>query len=73
VQDSIDSTEFLRPEHFLLLNYVARAAPGEVVLNDEAQEYRWVTPAAALALDLNRPTRTLLIEALNQGLVEHPV
>ncbi len=73
VQDSIDSTEFLRPEHFLLLNYVARAEPGEVVLNDEAQEYRWVTPAAALALDLNRPTRTLLIEALNQGLVEHPV
>jgi phosphoglycolate phosphatase len=73
VQDCIDSDEFLRREHFLLLNYIARAEPGEVVLNDEAQEYRWVTPAAALGLDLNRPTRTLLVEALNQGLIEHPV
>jgi len=67
VQDCIDSTEFLRPEHFLLLNYVARVLPGEVVLNDEAQEYRWVTPAEALELDLNRPTRTLLEESIAQG------
>ena len=73
VQDCIDSDEFQRAEHFLLLNYVALTKPGEVRLNDEAQEFRWVTPAAALGLDLNRPTRTLLVEALNQGLIEHPV
>ena len=72
VQDCIDSTEFLRQEHFLLLNYVARTLPGEVILNDEAQEYRWVTVAEAMTLDLNQPTRTLLIEALDRGLVEHP-
>lgn len=69
VQDCIDSAEFQRPEHFLLLNYVARALPGPVVLNDEAQEYRWLTPAAAMALDLNRPTRVLLEEAVGQGLI----
>jgi 8-oxo-dGTP pyrophosphatase MutT (NUDIX family) len=73
VQDCIDSTEFLRREHFLLLNYVARVASTAVTLNDEAQEYRWVSPAAAMGLDLNRPTRTLLVEALNQGLIDHPV
>jgi phosphoglycolate phosphatase-like HAD superfamily hydrolase/ADP-ribose pyrophosphatase YjhB (NUDIX family) len=73
VQDCIDSTEFQRPEHFLLLNYVVRARSGTVVPNDEAQEFRWVTPAEAMGLDLNRPTRALLIEALNQGLIEHPV
>jgi 8-oxo-dGTP pyrophosphatase MutT (NUDIX family) len=73
VQDCIDSAEFQRPEHFLLLNYVARATSAEVVLNDEAQEFRWVNPAEALALDLNLPTRTLLVEALNQGLVGHPL
>lgn len=72
VQDCIDSTEFQRPEHFLLLNYVARATSTTVVLNDEAQEFRWVTAAGAMGLDLNRPTRTLLVEALNQGLIEHP-
>ena len=67
VQDCIDSAEFLQPEHFLLLNYVARVSSTEVVLNDEAQEYRWLTPAEALALDLNGPTRILLVEAMNQG------
>jgi phosphoglycolate phosphatase len=72
VQDSIDSEEFLRPEHFLLLNYVVRVSPGDVLLNDEAQEYRWVSAAEALMLDLNRPTRTLLDEALRQGLVGDP-
>ncbi len=60
VQDCIDSEEFQRPEHFLLLNYHARRRSGEVVLNDEAEDFRWVTPDEASALDLNRPTRVLL-------------
>ncbi len=69
VQDCIDSPEFQRPEHFLLLNYVARATTTEVVLNDEAEEFRWLSPAAALALDLNQPTRTLIADALEKGLI----
>ena len=69
VQDCIDSTEFQRPEHFLLLNYVARACTTAVQLNDEAQEFQWLTPAAALALDLNQPTRLLLMEALDRNLI----
>lgn len=60
VQDCIDSPEFMRPEHFLLLNYTARATTTEVKLNDEAEEFRWLSPSEALALDLNEPTRTLL-------------
>jgi phosphoglycolate phosphatase len=64
VQDCIDSPEFMRPEHFLLLNYVARATTTAVTLNDEAEEFLWLTPADALALDLNQPTRFLLMEVL---------
>ena len=64
VQDCIDSPEFMRPEHFLLLNYVARAT---VRLNEEAEEFLWLPPADALALDLNQPTRFLLTEALGSG------
>jgi phosphoglycolate phosphatase len=60
VQDSIDSQEFLRPEHFLLLNYHAVVDSSQVVLNDEAEEFRWVTPEEALAMNLNLPTRVLL-------------
>ncbi len=60
VQDCIDSEEFQRPEHFLLLNYHARRRSGEVVLNEEAEDFRWVTADEAAAMDLNRPTRVLL-------------
>jgi ADP-ribose pyrophosphatase YjhB (NUDIX family) len=61
VQDCIHSKEFYRDAHFVLLNYTCRVqGRGDVKLNDEAQEFRWVTPAQALAMSLNRPTRVLL-------------
>jgi ADP-ribose pyrophosphatase YjhB (NUDIX family) len=61
VQDCIRSPEFYRESHFILLNYRCRAV-GEprVRLNEEAREFRWVTPEEALKLDLNQPTRVLL-------------
>jgi len=71
VQDSIDSPEFMRPEHFILLNYAARAIAGEVRLNDEAEEFLWLEPAAAMKLDLNQPTRILLEDCLNRRLLPH--
>lgn len=68
VQDCIHSKEFYRDAHFVLLNYVCRCA-GErtVTLNHEANEFRWVTPAVALEMALNQPTRTLLEEALRRS------
>lgn len=68
VQDCIYSNEFYRRAHFVLLNYVCRrTGTNAVVLNDEAQECRWLTPAEALAMPLNRPTRVLLEAVLKQG------
>lgn len=67
VQDCIDSPEFQRREHFILLNYLARATTTAVILNNEAEEFQWLTPAEALALDLNQPTRFLLDEVLAAG------
>ena len=60
VQDCIDSTEFYKPAHFVLLNYTCRATTTDVVLNDEAEEFRWLQLEEALQLPLNRPTRVLL-------------
>jgi phosphoglycolate phosphatase len=60
VQDCVDPAEFHTPAHFLLLNYSAEAEEGSVVLNDEAEDHRWVTPREARAMDLNGPTRVLL-------------
>lgn len=61
VQDCIESKEFYRTAHFVLLNYTCRAMePLDVKLNDEAQEFRWLPIEDALALPLNDPTRVLL-------------
>ncbi len=60
-QDCIHSKEFYRDAHFVLLNYTCRrTGHAEVKLNDEAQEFRWVTMAEALRMELNQPTRILL-------------
>ena len=60
VQDCIHSKEFFRDAHFVLLNYTANSDGGLVTLNDEAEEYQWLTPKAASDLPLNTPTRILL-------------
>lgn len=68
-QDSIDSPEFIRHEHFILLNYLARATTHQVTLNHEAEEFQWLTPNQALALDLNTATKNLLHRTLAENLL----
>ncbi len=68
-QDCIHSKEFYREAHFVLLNYTCRTRGNpDVKLNEEAQEFRWVSVADALAMALNQPTRILLegVEPLNK-------
>ncbi len=62
VQDCIGSQEFYRAAHFILLNYTCRVAGNSppVTLNHEAQEFRWVSLAAAMTMELNQPTKILL-------------
>ena len=60
VQDCIHSKEFMREAHFVLLNYTCDSDGGVVTLNDEAEEYQWMTSGDALKIDLNTPTRILL-------------
>jgi phosphoglycolate phosphatase len=65
VQDCIHSKEFYRDAHFVLLNYTCRATSKlDVKLNHEAQEFKWLKPAAALKLKLNKPTKILLAAVL---------
>lgn len=61
VQDCIQSPEFYRPAHFVLLNYTCQAQEGrEVRLNEEATTYRWLSLEEAWELPLNQPTRRLI-------------
>jgi phosphoglycolate phosphatase-like HAD superfamily hydrolase/ADP-ribose pyrophosphatase YjhB (NUDIX family) len=73
VQDCVEPVEFHRSAHFLLLCYVARARPGRVTLNHEAQEFRWVPPERALEMELTIPTRRLLVEILQRNAWEPPL
>ena len=67
VQDCIHSREFYRDAHFVLLNYTCLCHEStHVRLNDEAIEFRWLTPADATKLRLNEPTRVLL-QAVKAG------
>jgi dihydroneopterin aldolase len=59
-QDCIESKEFYKPAHFLLLNFTAQALSEEVILNDEADHWKWVYPEEALQMPINQPTRILL-------------
>ncbi len=61
VQESINSPEFHKPAHMLLLNYSCRVDDTtKLTLNDEAEAFLWATPGEALQLDLNVPTRQLV-------------
>jgi len=66
VQDCIDSAEFERPAHFLLMNYTAMATSTEVTLNEEAERYEWVAPGKVWDYDLNIPTQVLLKQVLGK-------
>jgi phosphoglycolate phosphatase-like HAD superfamily hydrolase/ADP-ribose pyrophosphatase YjhB (NUDIX family) len=67
VQDCINSKEFYRDAHFVLLNYVCRcvAKNPKVVLNDEGRQFKWLPLTQAKKLKLNKPTK-ILIEAVEK-------
>ncbi len=60
VQDCVQSKEFYKPAHFVLLNYLGQTSTTQVTLNEEADEFRWCTLAECEQLPLNTPTRILL-------------
>lgn len=63
-QDSIFNNEFHTPNHFVMHDYIADLADGmsksDVILNDEAQEFLWLTPQEARLKPLNKELYRLL-------------
>lgn len=73
VQEAVESAEFHRPAHFILLNFVARAGSSDVHLNEEADAFVWVSPEDALGMPLNRPTEVLVRHFLERGFDTPPL
>lgn len=59
-QQFIYDPAFWKPRHFIFFDFTAKTDSTQVVLNEEAQAYRWVEPLEALQLDLDRYTRASL-------------
>ena len=56
-QECVYDEQFWKPCHFIFLDFTARMDEGEVVLNDEAEEFIWIDPQKALdELDIDSYT-----------------
>jgi nucleoside triphosphatase len=65
-QQFIYDPAFWKRRHFIFFDFAARTEGTNVILNDEAQEYRWVELEEALQLDLDSYTRTSIQAYLNR-------
>lgn len=65
LQESIFSEQFHDKRHFVFFDFIAEYKEGDIILNDELQEYKWVTPKEAMTMNLNESTKAF-IEAFMQ-------
>ncbi|HUH98395.1 MAG TPA: NUDIX domain-containing protein [Anaerolineales bacterium] len=66
-QEFIHDEQFWKPRHFIFLNFTAKANLGNVILNDEAEEFIWIDPQNALKeLDVDSYTIASIREYLSQ-------
>lgn len=52
-QEYIAGDSFWEKRHFIFFDFTCQSAGTEVVLNEEAQEYRWLDPQEALAYPID--------------------
>ncbi|HSR32470.1 MAG TPA: NUDIX domain-containing protein [Anaerolineae bacterium] len=66
-QEFVYDEAFWKRRHFIFFDYVCRTDSVDVSLNDEAEEYVWVTPEAALGLPIEPYTRDAIETYLQKG------
>jgi nucleoside triphosphatase len=59
-QEFVYDDAFWKKRHFIFFDYVCRTDSVQVTLNDEAQEYVWVSLERALALPVEPYTRSTI-------------
>lgn len=57
-QQFIYDDAFWKRRHFIFFDFACQTGQTDVRLNDEAQAHVWVNPSDALAMDVDRYTRT---------------
>ena len=66
VQEFVYDPAFWQPRHFLFFDYACRTGSTQVRLNDEAEEYMWVTIDEALGLPIEPYTEKAIRTYLAQ-------
>jgi ADP-ribose pyrophosphatase YjhB (NUDIX family) len=73
VQDAVESPEFYKPAHFVLIDFFADSGSEAITPNEEIVEWAWVEPAKALDYPLNTFSKTLVNLYLRRGeAMPHP-
>lgn len=67
-QEFIHDPAFWKRKHFIFFDYVCKTDSLAVTLNDEAQDYLWVQPEAALHLPLDTYTRNSIERIISGNL-----
>lgn len=66
-QEFIYDEQFWKPRHFVFLNFTAKMDGGDIVLNDEAEEFIWINPQKALKeLEIDSYTTASIRNYLNR-------
>ena len=60
MQEAVFPKKYHKKQHFVFVDFSAKATSKKVKLNDEAQAYAWVSPRAALRMNLGPPTRLFI-------------
>jgi len=68
-QQIIYDDAFWKKRHFIFFNFACRTESIKVVLNHEAEEYRWVMPEKALTIEIER----YLVRAIRRYLEKRSV
>ncbi len=66
IQESILDPQFIKPAHFIMVNYYAFSAETAITPNHEILEWQWLAPEAAMEYPLNSYTRVLLEDYLHR-------
>ena len=65
-QEFVYDNSFWKPSHFIFFDFTCKANATDVTLNDEAEEYIWVSVEEALTLPIDAYTETAIREYLKR-------
>jgi nucleoside triphosphatase len=65
-QEFVYDDAFWKPMHFIFLDFICKTKGTQVILNDEAQAYRWAKPEEALTLPIDAYTAVSIREYLKR-------